>query len=105
MTVKHLDINNFEQEVLSAKEPVLVDFFATWCGPCKMLSPVIEEIASEAKDFKVFKLDVDEQEELAAKYGVMTIPTLIVFKDGQPVQTSVGFKPKAAVLDLVKHAQ
>lgn len=103
MSVSHLTKENFETEVLNSKEPVLVDFFATWCGPCKMLSPVIEEIANEAQGYKVFKLDVDEQEELAAKYGVMTIPTLIVFKNGQPVQTSVGFKPKAAVLDLVKN--
>ncbi|SJZ55539.1 thioredoxin [Anaerorhabdus furcosa] len=103
MSVNHLTKENFETEVLNSKEPVLVDFFATWCGPCKMLSPVIEEIANEAQGYKVFKLDVDEQEELAAKYGVMTIPTLIVFKNGQPVQTSVGFKPKAAVLDLVKN--
>ncbi|MEG0077053.1 thioredoxin [Anaerorhabdus sp.] len=104
MSVNHLTKENFETEVLNSTEPVLVDFFATWCGPCKMLSPVIEEIAKEANGYKVFKLDVDEQEELAAKYGVMTIPTLIVFKNGQPVQTSVGFKPKAAVLDLVKNA-
>ncbi|MEA4874304.1 MAG: thioredoxin [Anaerorhabdus sp.] len=104
MSVLHLNKESFEKEVLEAKEPVLVDFFATWCGPCKMLSPVIEEIAEEAKDFKVFKLDVDAEEAIAEKYGVMTIPTLIVFKDGKPVQTSVGFKPKAQVLDLVKNA-
>ncbi len=104
MSVLHLNKESFEKEVLEAKEPVLVDFFATWCGPCKMLSPVIEEIADEAKDFKVFKLDVDAEEAIAAKYGVMTIPTLIVFKDGKPVQTSVGFKPKSQVLDLVKNA-
>lgn len=93
---------NFEEEVLKAKEPVLVDFWATWCGPCRMLSPLVEQVASEAEGFKVGAVDVDENGELAQKYGVSAIPTLIVFENGAPVRQSVGFIPKDQILHLVK---
>ena len=93
---------NFESEVLSCDVPVLVDFFATWCGPCRMLAPVIDEIAAEsAGKFKVCKIDVDEATELAEKYGVQSIPTLVVFKNGVVTNAAMGFRPKDAVLALL----
>lgn len=88
--------DNFEEEVLQSKEPVLVDFWATWCGPCKMLSPVLDELMTELDGkVKLGKVNVDEENELAIQYNVMSIPTVILFKDGSPVQTSVGYRPKA----------
>lgn len=93
-----LSAGNFEAEVLQADIPVLVDFWATWCGPCKMLAPTISQIAEEkAGSLKVCKLDVDEVPELAAKYGISSIPTLKVFVNGEVVNTSVGVRPKAAI--------
>ncbi len=90
--------DNFEQEVLRAEVPVLVDFWATWCGPCRMLAPTIAKIAEEqAGSVKVGKVDVDEQPELAVKYGISSIPTLMVFKNGERVKASVGVQPKAAI--------
>lgn len=97
-----LTTKNFEEEVLKAKEPVLVDFWATWCGPCRMLSPLVEQVAEGADGFKVGAVDVDENGELAAKYGVSAIPTLIVFENGEPVRRSVGFIQKDKILALVK---
>ena len=93
---------NFESEILNSEKPVLVDFWASWCGPCRMLSPIVDEIAEEVQTIKVGKINVDEQQDLAGKYGVMSIPTLILFKNGQPVNKSVGAKSKAALLDFIK---
>ena len=94
---------NFEQEVLLAKAPVLVDFWATWCGPCRMLAPVIEEIANEyAGKVKVGKVNVDDERELALEYGVSSIPTVMVFQNGEVKQTSVGYRPKEEIEQLLK---
>ena len=98
----HLNNENFETEVLNSDLPVLVDFFATWCGPCQMLSPTIEEIAGEADGFEVGKVDIDESPELAQKYGIMSVPTLLVIKDGKETARSVGAIPKAQILDMLK---
>ena len=94
--------DNFKKEVLESKIPGLVDFWADWCGPCKMVAPIIEEIAKELKDAKVGKVNVDEQSELAAEYRIMSIPTLMVFKDGAVVKKAVGAVSKAEILNLLK---
>jgi len=94
--------SNFDTEVLRSDKPVLVDFWAAWCGPCRMVAPIIDEIAEEAVDFKVGKVNVDEEPELAAKYRVMSIPTLMVFKDGKAVKTAVGARPKADILSMLE---
>ena len=97
--------DNFEQEVLNAKLPVLVDFWATWCGPCRMLGPELEALANEQEGkLIVAKVNVDEEEELAGQFGVMSIPTMIVFKDGQQVAKKIGFCKKEEVLQLVEQA-
>ena len=101
MSVLHITKENFESEVLKSEKPVLVDFFAVWCGPCKMISPILEEIAQEREDIKVCKINVDEEPELAAQYQVVSIPTLFVIKDGQVVNQSLGAKPKPQILEML----
>ena len=93
--------DNFQTEVLDAKGTVLVDFWASWCGPCKMIGPIIDQIADERTDVKVCKVNVDDEQELAVQFKVMSIPTLLVFKDGQVVNQSLGAKPKAAILSML----
>lgn len=102
MAVTVITKDNFEQEVLKSDKPVLIDFWAGWCGPCKILSPVVDQIAEENPDIKVGKVDVDAEAELAIQFNVMSIPTLIVFKNGEVVNQSVGVVPKQAILNLVK---
>ena len=101
MAVLHLTKESFEKEVIQSGQKVLVDFWADWCGPCKMLGPVIEELAEEVKTVKIAKVNVDENQELALKYNVMSIPTVILFESGIPVETSVGYKPKAALKQMI----
>ncbi len=101
MNVLHITKDTFEKEVLNADKPVLVDFFATWCGPCKMIAPVLDEIAAEREDIKVCKINVDEEPELAAKYDVVSIPSLFVIKNGEITNQSLGAKPKAQILEML----
>ncbi len=102
MAVITITKENFNEEVLNADKPVLLDFWASWCGPCRMVSPIVDEIAEEVSTIKVCKVNVDEQPELAQQFQVMSIPTLIVMKNGKVTNQSVGAKPKAAILDLLK---
>jgi thioredoxin 1 len=102
MAVITLIAENFEQEVLKSDIPVLVDFWAPWCMPCRMLSPVIDDIAKDATNFKVGKINVDEQGELAQQYGIMSIPTLIIFRDGKVANQTMGVQPKQAILEMLK---
>lgn len=93
--------DNFMEEVVNYKGTVLLDFWATWCGPCRMLGPVIEQIAQERQDIKVGKVNVDEQTELQQQFEVMSIPMIVLIKDGQIVKTHTGFMPKEAILDWI----
>ena len=101
MKVLHINKDNFHKEVLNSDKPVLLDFFASWCGPCRMVGPILDEIAEEREDIKVCKVNIDEQPELASRYRIMTIPTLMVLKNGQIVEQSVGAKPKHQILAMV----
>ena len=102
MSALKLTNSNFDYEVMQSEKPVLVDFWAPWCGPCRMVSPIVDEIAQETKDAKITKVNVDEQPELAAKFGVMSIPTLMVFKNGKVTNKTVGARQKSAILELLK---
>lgn len=101
MSVIEFNKDNFESEVLKSDEPVLIDFWASWCGPCKMMSPVIDEIAEEVSGIKVGKVNVDEQGELAQAFNVSSIPTLVVVKGGEITAVSIGYKPKEEVIKLL----
>lgn len=100
--VTNLTLENFENEVLKSDKPVLVDFWASWCGPCRMVSPLVDELAEEHTEYKFCKINVDEQPELATKYGIMSIPSLFVFKEGQIANRQIGAIPKDGILDLLK---
>ena len=101
MSVMNITSENFEQEIMGSDRPVLLDFWASWCGPCRMLSPLVDEIAEERSDVKVCKINVDEEQELASEFGVMSIPTLMVFRNGKTENTSVGVVPKAKILEML----
>ncbi len=101
MAVMHITKSNFETEVMQSEKLVLVDFWAAWCGPCQMLLPIMDEVAEEAGDVKVCKVNVDEEPELAAQYKVMTIPTLVLIKNGTVLKTTVGVRPKTEILEML----
>ena len=101
MAIVTLTKANFEAEAVNSDKPVLIDFWASWCGPCRMLSPVVDEIADERTDIKVGKVNVDEEPELASKFGVMSIPTLVVLMNGQVRTQSVGVIPKEKIIDMI----
>ena len=101
MSVLHITKDDFQKEVLQSTDPVLLDFWASWCGPCRMVSPILDEIAEERSDIKVCKINVDEQPELAAEFGIMSIPTLVVMKNGEITNQALGAMPKQKILDML----
>ncbi len=101
MSVININQANFQQEIMNSDRPVLVDFWASWCGPCRMLSPIVDEISAERSDIKVCKINIDEQPELANRFQIMTIPTLIVFKNGKAVNQTSGARPKNQILSML----
>ena len=105
MAVITVTKENFEKEVTASTLPVLVDFWAPWCGPCKMLSPVVDKIAEELTDIKVCKVNIDDEQELATRFGVMSIPTLVLIKDGKVADTSVGLRPKDAIVAMINKSK
>lgn len=102
MSVLHINEGNFDQLVLRSEKPVLLDFWATWCGPCRMVAPIVEEIAAEREDIAVGKIDVDEEGALAARFGIVSIPTLIVMRGGEVAATAVGYRPKEDILKILE---
>ena len=102
MSAIHVNIHNFEKEVIQSEKKVLLDFWATWCGPCRMVAPIVEEIAAEREDIAVGKIDVDSELELATKFGITSIPTLVVMRGGKVVTTAVGYRPKADILKILE---
>lgn len=101
MSIIKIDQQNFQEEVMLSSQPVLLDFWAPWCGPCRMVGPILDEIAAERGDIKVGKVNVDEQPQLAARFGVMSIPTLVVIKDGEIANQAVGLRPKDQILAML----
>ncbi|MFV0504899.1 MAG: thioredoxin [Lachnospirales bacterium] len=101
MSIEHLNDSNFNEVISGANKPVLVDFFATWCGPCKMIAPILEEVAEENEDFIIYKVDVDEAQATAQKFGVLNIPTLISFENGEVKNKNVGALQKDGILDFM----
>ena len=101
MSIMHITKPNYEELVLNSAKPVLLDFWAPWCGPCRMVAPIVEEIATERSDIAVGKVNVDEEMELAVQFGVSSIPTLVVMKDGKAAAQAVGYRPKAYILKLL----
>ena len=102
MSAMHMNQNNFMSEVIRSEKPVLLDFYATWCGPCRMVGPILDEIATERPDIKVCKVNIDQEPELAEAYGVMSIPTLMVLRGGQVVTKSTGARPKKQILAMLE---
>ena len=101
MSAIHINHNNFQEEVMNSEKPVLLDFWASWCGPCRMVGPIIDEIAAEHPEYKVAKINVDEEPELAGRFQVVSIPTLVVMKKGQILQHSAGARPKNQILAMM----
>ena len=101
MSIIHINKNNFHQEVISSDKPVLLDFWAPWCGPCRLLAPILDQVAEEREDIKVCKVDIDQQPELASRFRVMSVPTLMVMKEGKIVEQSIGARPKHQILAMV----
>ena len=101
MNAINVNINNFQEEVLNSEKPVLLDFWASWCGPCRMVGPILDEIAAERSDIKVAKVNVDEQPELASRYKIMSIPTQMVIREGKVVNQALGARPKNQILEML----